>query len=60
MNEIRPGIRFLCNGELMETVKPNPTFPGDWFCKVVNAETRVWSFNPTSIIRRARDYDLGR
>jgi len=61
MSEIRPGIRFLYGGGLMEVVKPNPKIPGDWFCEAVGVKsTGLWSFNPTGIVRRAMDYNLGR
>ena len=60
MSEIKAGMRFLYHDGLMETVEPNPKIPGDWFCKAVNADTGLWSFNPADIIRRAMDYSLGR
>lgn len=52
MNEVKPGMKFKEADCLMVVVKPNPAIPGDWFCRGLEADTGLWSFNGKDILNK--------
>lgn len=48
--EVQVGMRFVKDCVLLEVVKANTRLPGDWFCRSVECDTGLWSYDPSDIL----------
>ena len=50
MSRVKAGMRFINGGYDVEVVEPNPKIEGDWWCKPVHHNTRLWSYSERTIL----------